>query len=504
MRRGAIHWFAAAIATLLLLGGCTTPQPYRTELAPRPTLEGRLPGPPVPEVRKICPTRPTACVVFVEYDDYGNLMNRGQLLGAIEAAKETAAAKGTVLVYVHGWHHDANRSDDVKDFQELVQRTSDLDRGLRAAPGAGNILGVYVGWRGDSIYSRGPSKPLSYLLTFWDRKSAAHDIGHSGGVYELFSRLSEVRRANKDSKLLIHGHSFGGAVVYSSVAQKLMDQIRMDASDAPAPDVPVADLVLLINPAVEAMKLRPQLDLARTLEFKPNLPPRLVIVTTEADWATGITFPIGRGLGTPFDFYADEHSPLQNRTAIGHYIPYVTHQLAPVQPGECDIALPSGGPTLSDLPMMQAIEPSLRQRLLEKVLRLASDAPSSQDAPILPAVTATQAQSLNQVMDQNRPMLCIGNTFYAGADRLALRRCDEAGYCAEVAGRHFIERGRVALGLVPYRMPVMNIRTTRAVSSGHNDIRNPTLENFILQLLALAVGDPRPIPAPNPGGAGQP
>lgn len=502
MRKGATHWFAAAIAALLLLGGCTTSQPYRTALAPRPTLEGRLPGPPVPEIRKVCPTTPTACVVFVEYDDYGNLMNRGQLLGAIEAAKETAAAKGTVLVYVHGWHHDANKSGDVKAFQELVQRTSELDQRRRAAPGAGNILGVYVGWRGDSIYSNGPTMPLSYLLTFWDRKSAAHDIGNSGGVYELFSRLSEVRRANKDSKLLIHGHSFGGAVVYSSVAQKLMDQIRMDAADVPASDVPIADLVLLLNPAFEAMKLRPQLDLARTLEFKPNLPPRLVVVTTEADWATGITFPIGRGLGTPFDFYADEHSPLQNRTAIGHYIPYVTHQLAPVQPGECDSVLPSGGPTLSDLPMMQALEPSLRQRLLEKVLRLADDAPS-QGAPLMPAVTATRVQSLNQVMDENRPMLCIGNADRPGAVRLALRRCDEAGYCAEVADRHFVERGRVAQGLVPYRLPVMNIRTTRSVSSGHNDIRNATLENFITQLLALAVSDPRPIPAPNPGGAGQ-
>lgn len=496
MRMGAVQWFMAGAAALLLLGGCTTSQPYRTTLAPRPTLEGRL---PVPQEGERCPG-PTKGVVFVEYDDYGNLMNRSQLRCAVEAATQTALAKGTVLVYVHGWHHDANRSDDVKDFQNLVQRISDLDRGRRSAPGAGNILGVYVGWRGDSIHSTWPAKPFSYLLTFWDRKSAAHDIGNSGGVYELFSRLSEVRRANKGSKLLVHGHSFGGAVVYSSVAQKLMDQIRMDASDVPSSDVPVADLVLLLNPAFEAMKLRPQLDLARTLEFKRDLPPRLVIVTTEADWATGITFPIGRGLGTPFDFYADEHSPLQNRTAIGHYIPYVTHQLAPVQPGECDVALPSGGLTLADLPMMQALEPSLRQKLLEKVSRLAGDAPP-QGGPRLPDVTATRVQSLNQVMDENRPMLCIGNAFYSKAERLALRRCDEAGYCAEVADRHFVPRGPVAQGLVPYRLPVMNIRTTRAVSSGHNDIRNDTLENFILQLLALAVSDPRPIPAPNPGGA---
>ena len=144
--------------------------------------------------------------------------------------------------------------------------------------------------------------------------------------------------------------------------------------------------------------------------------------------------------------------------------------------------------------------PFADQKLLEKVSRLAGDAPP-QGGPRLPDVTATRVQSLNQVMDENRPMLCIGNAFYSKAERLALRRCDEAGYCAEVADRHFVPRGPVAQGLVPYRLPVMNIRTTRAVSSGHNDIRNDTLENFILQLLALAVSDPRPIPAPNPGGA---
>ncbi len=88
----------ATIALLMALTGCVSSRPYQTDLGARPTLAERLPAPVAPVVKKECAT-PTACTVFVEYDDYGNPMNRAQLLGAIEAAKETASADGTVLAW---------------------------------------------------------------------------------------------------------------------------------------------------------------------------------------------------------------------------------------------------------------------------------------------------------------------------------------------------------------------------------------------------------------------
>lgn len=283
----------------------------------------------------------------------------------------------------------------------------------------------------------------------------------------------------------------GGAVVFSTVAHTLMDQIRMDASGAKAQPTPIADLVVLVNPAFEAMKLRPQLDLARTQEYKPNMPPRLVIITTQEDWATGIVFRAGRTLGTPIDFYADDESPRQNKVAIGHYVPYVTHQLAAPKADECSL-LPAVGSSAAEIPMVRRPPRSLFERLPRiPFLR----APAMPGDSYFPVAQAAPVQSLEAVLDANRPTLCFNPVVYSDASPLLLRRCDRPGHCSDVADEgHHVPRGKVADGLVPYRLPIMNIRTTDTVSTGHNDIRNPTIENFVVQLMALAVRDPGGVP----------
>jgi hypothetical protein len=454
-------------AAVLLITGCVSSRPHQTSLAPRPALDGRLPGPAPIETKKVCP-REDACVAFVEYDDFGNPFNRGQLLGAVQLAQDVAAKNGSVLVFVHGWHNDAaDGTRDVEEFKALVARASDLDKKYRPRqPEAGKLLGIYVGWRGDSIASSGWTKPLSYLLTFWDRKNAAHQIGNSGGVYELFSRLAAIRRTHEHSRLLIHGHSFGGAVVFSASGSTLVDQMMLDAANSQQKAPSGADLVLLINPAFEAMKLRPPFDLARSQEYQPALPPRLVILTTEADWATGVTFPLGRRLGTIPAAYADEQSPAENVTAVGHHLPMVTHQLALALPKDC---------------------PQTQDRIALSTPPAAS--PKQDNAPM---------ESLSAIQDPAGSTLCIPPTVFADAPPLLLRRCDQPGDCAAVADQHFISRGPVAQGHVPYRLPIMNIRTTSEVSAGHSDIRTKALENFVVQLLALAIQNPGTVPSAPP------
>jgi hypothetical protein len=76
-----------------------------------------------------------------------------------------------------------------------------------------------------------------------------------------------------------------------------------------------------------------------------------------------------------------------------------------------------------------------------------------------------------------------------------LTRCDNAGDCANVAGDHFIRRGMSTSGLVPLKMPIMNIRTTRQIMTGHNDIWNKTMDGFLVQFLLTVVARPEVIPS---------
>jgi hypothetical protein len=188
-------------------------------------------------------------------------------------------------------------------------------------------------------------------LTFWDRKNTAHKVGH-GGVTEVVSRLELVRKT-KDAtvgeqgrsrtRLVVIGHSFGGAVVYSALSQILMTGFVDTVGPAGAStDVKgFGDLVVLINPAFEATRFAPLSDMAneRRSYFASQLPV-IVILTSEADDATKRAFPIGRWFSTFFEKHREEtrkngvtgedeviDQQKANITAVGHFDPYRTHYL---------------------------------------------------------------------------------------------------------------------------------------------------------------------------------
>ena len=109
---------------------------------------------------------------FIEFDDQGQLRQRQQLEAVLDYFYNIAAHDDVILtVFAHGWHHDADVNDtNVQEFQKLLRQ-------LAAAEALGSeqdkrakrkILGVYLGWRGDSI-----EIPVVNHLTFWDRKSTA-------------------------------------------------------------------------------------------------------------------------------------------------------------------------------------------------------------------------------------------------------------------------------------------------------------------------------------------
>jgi alpha-beta hydrolase superfamily lysophospholipase len=132
-------------------------------------------------------------------------------------------------------------------------------------------------------------------------------------VTEVLQRLERVRQQRiarnprTRSRLVVVGHSFGGAVVFSALEQILESRFVLTAGTPEQPAGPVqgfGDLVVLINPAFEAQLFQPLNDLStQQPTYEPSQLPVLAILTSEADLATKVAFPLGRWFSTRFDPY---------------------------------------------------------------------------------------------------------------------------------------------------------------------------------------------------------
>ena len=294
---------------------------------------------------------------FIEYDDQGQLHDPEQMDAVVTEYYGLAVEDDVLLIaFVHGWQHNAGSEDkNILSFRQMLADVS-------AAEGVGSnqqnrakrkVLGLYVGWRGKSL-----NLPVINNLTFWDRKNTAHDVGQQG-VTEALLKLEEIVNVKVgieeenpppvNSRLVVIGHSFGGAVVYTSLQKILADRFidsrrgKTMQDDAKG----FGDLVVLMNPAFEAMRFATLYDLSQNgcRRYFSTQVPRLAILTSEADYATKYAFTAGRLFSTLFESHLelDRHycsqpgkSGIQqmqieegqaDRHAVGHFTPYMTHRL---------------------------------------------------------------------------------------------------------------------------------------------------------------------------------
>lgn len=292
---------------------------------------------------------------FVEVDDQGQLRDRKQMQAVLDTYY-AAAAKDSLLinVFVHGWQHDASPEDaNVASFKKSLERLSKIEAQLATLQKrpARKIAGVYVGWRGKSI-----SIPGLNLVTFWDRKATALEVGYMS-IAELFLKLEEISNVRNaweppvKSRLVIMGHSFGGQAVYSATAQILASRFIDSREHKTVQDTAkgFGDLVVLLNPAFEALRFAPLYDMSSTrCSYFAEQRPRLAILTSETDYATKIAFPAGRFFSTLFETHDTierefcggklkrrltlEEGPA-DRTTVGHFDPLITHTLTPAGDG---------------------------------------------------------------------------------------------------------------------------------------------------------------------------
>lgn len=294
----------------------------------------------------------------LEITDDG-LVNPAQKEQVFAMVRENLAKKNEMLlvVFVHGWHHGPHVCDrDLACFRRVIERLA-TSKELKARNAT--VTGIYIGWRGESIRTQ-PWNNVS----FWDRKNTAQHVGRTGGkevLLELDATYAAAKETGKDATMVTVGHSFGGALVFSAMKglatgdaagiikgtdlQQTYRVVRAEGNRVDAQQEGVkalrarlGDLVVLVNPAIEADqykpfhadlpksdtgKYRPPID--KALPYDRNQLPVLLAIASTADKAVGLAFPAGRWVAALRDL--DIAFDRSRRIGLGHYEPHITHRL---------------------------------------------------------------------------------------------------------------------------------------------------------------------------------
>jgi hypothetical protein len=279
---------------------------------------------------------------FLEFDDQGQMYAPPQFRKLIDSLERDAADPGkariVLVLYAHGWTNNASLCNgNVCCFRTFLSR---LAADLRFAGGRSQgligptrVVGVYVGWRGLSA-----TVPPFKGLSFWARKKAAGNVGQ-GELVEALSFLDRYQKhLNAETpnrcRLVMMGHSLGGAVLYTAVANILKSRITearvRGVLDGRVPTIEgFGDLIVLANPAFEASLYAPLHELIESFPaFAPRQNPLLVVLASETDTTTRTTFRIGRWLETLFQRTGPRSPRAMIVRTVGNYEPFVTHHAA--------------------------------------------------------------------------------------------------------------------------------------------------------------------------------
>lgn len=355
-----------AIALVLSVAGCTSQYQRRgTELSPLPKitvdqLEGNTPEKVLRQLdweSRSVESFQNFDLGVVEIDDDG-FTNPAQLQQVREMVENRAKAddRGLLIItFAHGWHHGAGVCDrDLCCFRRVLDRFSRMEH----LAGSVNVVGIYIGWRGESI-----DKPYANAATLWNRKAAAQRIGRTGAkevLLALDEGYGKLKRnyPEKYVAMVTVGHSLGGAMVFNvmkglalgnakdvldpkkhsfRVVRAEKDRVEAAARGEKAIRARLGDLVVLVNPAIEASQYAPfDNDLPDTsypsfplpdkkLPYSKDQLPVLMTVASEADMAVGVAFPAFRVLtGLIHPSILTDSAKIKG---MGHYAPQITHSL---------------------------------------------------------------------------------------------------------------------------------------------------------------------------------
>jgi hypothetical protein len=256
-------FLAGAAATLFVLTGCIGQKFYRTTLEATCDFPATGSEPDrsacivqhflLPNARSRDPVREQYTLAFQEFD------RSGRPLPAQNAAIDrllSATGDKYVVVYVHGWRHNAAPGDqDIQRFRKMLafsrafmnRRPDDADK---------ELIGIYVGWTGARIREPNVGNGLSSAIvapSFPLVKAEADRI--TPGIY---ARLEEIDRLVRGvnpggNKLLFYGHSTGANILATGIESSAIHAVESHEPGQRMGPI-LGDLTVLINPASEAAK----------------------------------------------------------------------------------------------------------------------------------------------------------------------------------------------------------------------------------------------------------
>jgi hypothetical protein len=252
---------------------------------------------------------------YIEFDEKGDYWDRRQLGWTVREIENAAQGRNLILiVYVHGWQNDASTlpGHDVGKFRCLLEHLADADNG------AHRFYGVYIGWRGKSVpggdgwFHNGSvpdliSKAVFFIpheLSMWNRKNAATRVAGLPVTEAIFQSVAAARTGPRSRTILI-GHSFGALLLEKAIGQAIAAKMISENGNTGGRFTAPADFVVLLNSAAESIYAKEMIDMLRrrkpastnsVVDEISAKHPLIVSITSKADWATRVLFPIGTQL----------------------------------------------------------------------------------------------------------------------------------------------------------------------------------------------------------------
>ncbi|MBT1446460.1 hydrolase [Shewanella sp. JM162201] len=211
----------------------------------------------------------------IEFNDDGEMHLPGQYDALKARLARTPGAE--LLIFIHGWHHNAAPTDDnFVAFKRFHQQMA------KDKPG---LVGLYIGWRGDQydpFWLDGSDDPDSQVEaldfpTILTSKLVARRVGENG-VRNLLGALDGLHQQGILGRYVLVGHSLGGMIALHGRKQAVLDNLASGRGES--------HLTVLLNPAASAKEYQP-LDKWLSPE---GFGPSILVLQSKTDFAVREAF----------------------------------------------------------------------------------------------------------------------------------------------------------------------------------------------------------------------